>query len=115
LQTIRTLQREAIEVFATLAPLLPCNPERLASEALAVTSQNVLGDPLHIRATKRTGATTRDEARRIAEVRGLERWFDVEYQAEIVARIQRVAAATGRIFAVGPEAFSWLAMPQKKT
>jgi len=40
-------------------PLLACDPEVMARAALEASNRDLIGDPLHIRATKRHGATTR--------------------------------------------------------
>jgi DNA repair photolyase len=108
LEVIRELTSAGIETFATLAPLLPCDPEELADAAMAVTPCDLIGDPLHVRAVKRSGATTREAAGRIAELHGHQAWFDPEFQFTIVERLQRIAAQKGRRFAAGPEGFSWL-------
>jgi DNA repair photolyase len=109
LATVRRLREAGIEVFATLAPLLPCDPEALTSLALDATSTDLIGDPLHVRSVKSAGATTRLQAMRIAERHGHTEWFDANFQNTIVARIRRVAQARGRQFGVGTEGFSWLA------
>ena len=106
LAAIRALRAAGVEVYATLAPLLPCDPERLAALALEASGRELIGDPLHVRAVKPRGATTRPEALRIAEVRGFGEWLDPAFQEEIVARIRR--AAGGR-FTTGPEGFARLA------
>src|SRR5258708_40343768 len=62
LATVRLLRENGIRTFATLAPLLPCDPERLANLALEATTEDVIGDPLHVRSVKRDVATTRDTA-----------------------------------------------------
>lgn len=110
LQTIRALQAEGINTYATLAPLLPCNPENLAAEAIHVTSNHIIGDPLHVRPTKRTGATTREAAHRITRVHNEEHWLEPAFHSQIVERIRTVVNAAGRRFGIGPEAFSWLAI-----
>jgi DNA repair photolyase len=109
LDVVRALTAAGIDTWATLAPLLPCDPEALAEAALDATRRDLIGDPLHVRATKRCGATTRDAAYRIAERQGHLEWFEPEFQTAIVNRIGRVAAARGRRFGIGPEGFSWLA------
>lgn len=106
LSAIRALRAAGIETYATLAPLLPCDPEKLAALALAASGRELIGDPLHVRAVKPRGATTRAEALRVAEVRGFAEWLDPEFQARIVERIRR--AANGR-FTTGPEGFGRLA------
>lgn len=106
---LRKLREAGIETYATLAPLLPCDPGRLLDAVLAATDRDIIADPLHVRAVKRHGATTREEARRISEVRGFSDWLDPEFQAALVERMRSLAAAAGRRFAAGPEAFAWLA------
>jgi DNA repair photolyase len=109
LQAIRELVAAGIETYATLAPLLPCDPETLARAAMKATHRDLIGDPLHVRATKRTGATTRAAAWAISRHHGFEQWLDAAFQTEIIERIRQIAAMHGRRFATGPEGFSWLA------
>jgi DNA repair photolyase len=109
LRTIADLRRAGIRTHATLAPLLPSDVEELAEAALAATAHDLIGDPLHVRAVKRHGATTRQAAHRIAEKHGHTDWFQPDFQAGVVARISRVAQSSNRRFATGPEGFSWLA------
>jgi DNA repair photolyase len=109
LDAVRELRRHAIETYATLAPLLPCDPEKLAATALEATSTGIIADPLHIRATKRHGATTREAAFRISSKNGEQEWLQAAFQSQVVERIRAVANAAGRNFATGMEAFSWLA------
>lgn len=104
-QTIRKLREAGIDVFATLAPLLPCSPEALAELALEATGRDLVGDPLHV---KKQGATTRAAALRIVERQGHTAWMDTERQKEFVARIAAVAAARGRTFTIGPPGFRTL-------
>lgn len=111
LAAIRALRRAGLRVHATLAPLLPCDPETLARMALDATETDLIGDPLHVRAVKRNGATTREAAVRVAERFGEQAWFDPAFQREAVERIRRVAAEAGRGFEVGPEGFSLLSDP----
>ncbi len=107
--TIRILREHGIRTFATLAPLLPCEPERLARAALENTTENIIGDPFHVRETKRHGATTREAASRISEQHGFLEWLDPSFQARIVDKMHRVIEKGGRQFGVGPEGFGWLA------
>ena len=109
LSIVRELTAAGIQTFATLAPLLPCDPEELAVAAIEASRCDLIGDPLHVRAVKRSGATTRDAAARIAKLHGHLPWFDPAYQSTIVEQIRRVAEQHGRRFAIGPEGFSWLA------
>jgi DNA repair photolyase len=108
-RAIRELRAAGIVTYATLAPLLPCDPEELAALALAATDRDVIGDPLHVRAVKRHGATTRDAAFAISERREFSAWLNPEFQAEIVDRIGREVRSAGRRFATGTEGFRWLA------
>jgi len=107
--TMALLRENGIRTFATLAPLLPCDPEHLAQVALESTTEDVIGDPFHVRAVKQHGATTREAAYRISERHGFLPWLDPEYQAQIVGRIHRVITNAGRRFAAGTEGFAWLA------
>lgn len=109
LAAMALLRENGIRTFATLAPLLPCDPEHLAQVALNSSAEDVIGDPLHVRAVKRHGATTREAAYRISEKHGYLCWLDAEFQAEILRRIHRVITNAGRRFAAGTEGFGWLA------
>ena len=109
LNAISRLRERGIRTFATLAPLLPSDIEELTHAAISVTNEDLIGDPLHVRAVKRYGATTREAAFRISAHNDFSAWLDPERQAEIVREIERVASAAGRRFATGPEGFSWLA------
>ena len=109
LDTMRKLRAEGIETHATLSPLLPCDPERLARLVLEATDGDVIGDALHVRAVKRRGATTREQARKISTLHSHLDWYNPRYQGEIIGRIRAVVEAAGRRFGVGPEGFGWLA------
>lgn len=108
LETIRRLRAAGIDTFATLAPLLPCDPEELAALALEATDRDVIGDALHIRSLKPSGATTRAAAYRISGRHGDSAWLDADFQAAVTERIGRVVSNAGRRFATGPEGFRWL-------
>ena len=108
IETIRQLRAAGIDTFATLAPLLPCDPEELAELALLATDRDVIGDALHIRSLKPNGATTRAAAFRISERHGDSAWLDAEFQASVAERIGQVVTRAGRRFATGPEGFGWL-------
>jgi DNA repair photolyase len=109
LNAIAELREAGIEVHATLAPLLPCDPVELARLALAATSRDLIGDSLHVRAVKPRGATTRDAAWRIAEHHpGHERWFDREFMGGVYCTIASEAAKRGRKFLAGPAGFRLL-------
>ena len=108
LAAIRSLRKAGVAVYATLAPLLPCDPERLATMALEATDRDVIGDPLHVRSVKPHGATTRAAAARISSAHGYEEWHTPSFQQTVVERIRTVVHAAGRRFATGPGAFAWL-------
>ncbi len=109
LTAIAKLRSAGIAVHATLAPILPCDPEQLAALALDSTDTAIIGDPLHLRVVKKHGATTRKAAVAISLKHRHSEWFDPGFQASVVSRIAESAAAAGRPFATGPEGFSWLA------
>jgi DNA repair photolyase len=110
LHVVRTLRESGIETYATLAPLLPCDPEVLALAALDAAQCDLIGDPLHIRSTKRHGATTRTEAFKISSRHGHEGWFDAAHQSRVVEQIDAVARAAGFTFTTGPYGFARLAI-----
>jgi len=109
LEAVRRLRAAGIAVYATLAPLLPCDPDALIGLALDATDRDIIGDPFHVRAVKKCGATTRDAGVHISRAQGLSEWHDPAFQAAIVERMRHRAAASGRRFATGPAAFAWLA------
>jgi DNA repair photolyase len=110
LDVIRALCDAGIETYATLAPLLPCEPEELARCALEASGRDLIGDPLHIRSAKPRGATTREAAFRVSAAHRHQQWFEAEFQAEIVERIQAAARALGHRFGTGPSGFATLAL-----
>jgi len=107
-KAIRALREAGINTFATLAPLLPCDPEELADIALEATDQDIIGDPLHVRSVKPHGATTRDAAFAISRKHAFEEWLDADFQAQVADRIGQTVRRAGRRFATGPEGFRWL-------
>ena len=111
LATLGALRETGIPTYATLAPLLPCDPSELARLALAFTHQDIIGDPFHVQAIKRRGATTRSEALRVSQVRHFEEWHLPDFQSQVVATLQSTIQAAGRRFGIGPTAFRWLAQP----
>ena len=110
LDVIRTLREAGIETYATLAPLLPCDPEELALRALEASGRDLIGDPLHIRSAKPRGATTREAAFRVSAANHHQQWFDAQFQAEAVDRIDATARSRGRRFSTGPSGFATLAL-----
>jgi DNA repair photolyase len=109
IETVRRLRDAGITTYATLAPLLPCDPEELGALALDATCSDIICDPLHIRSVKPRGATTRDAAFAISRRHEFAAWLEPEFQAEATARIGRTVAKAGRRFATGTEGFGWLA------
>jgi DNA repair photolyase len=109
LETIGRLRAAGIAAYATLAPLLPCEPEALVDMALDVTDRDIICDPFHVSAVKKSGATTRDAGVQISRARGFTEWHDPTFQAVVVKRMWQRAAAAGRRFGTGTEAFGWLA------
>jgi DNA repair photolyase len=109
IETVRRLRDAGITTYATLAPLLPCDPEELAALALDATCSDIICDPLHIRSVKPRGATTRDAAFAISRRHEFSAWLEPEFQAEVIARIGSTVTKAGRRFATGTEGFGWLA------
>jgi len=109
LKAIQELRRAGITTFATLAPILPCDPEELAGIALEATDRDIIGDPLHVRSVKPRGATTREAAFAISAKHGFEDWLDPQFQSGVVQRIGAAVRHVGRRFATGTEGFGWLA------
>lgn len=109
-ETVRALRAAGLAVHATLAPLLPCDPETLAEQALAHTAGDIIGDPFHVRSVKACGATTRPQAFRVSQRHGFMDWHEPAFQQAIVERIRARVTAAGRRFGAGPEAFGWLAV-----
>jgi DNA repair photolyase len=110
LDVIRALRDAGVETYATLAPLLPCDPEALAQRALEASGRDLIGDPLHIRSAKPRGATTGEAASRVSAAHHHQQWFDAEFQAQIVGRIEALARSLGHRFATGPSGFATLAL-----
>jgi DNA repair photolyase len=109
LSVMRQLRAAGIATYATLAPLLPCNPEALIDIAIEATGRDVICDPFHVRAVKTSGATTREGALRISAKHGFSQWHDPQFQAEIVERLRARASALGHTFETGVAGFRVLA------
>lgn len=109
LRAIRQMADLGIPVHCTLAPILPCQPERLAELVLDCSRESVIADPLHTRGGKPHGAVTRPEALRVSRVRGFEEWHDTAYQHSIVDKLGNLFRSSGRAFGVGVEGFRMLA------
>jgi DNA repair photolyase len=110
LDVVRALREAGIETYATLAPLLPCDPEVLAKAAIDATQRDLIGDPLHIRATKKHGATTRDAAFKITAAHGHDASVDAVSQQRVVEQIDAVARSAGFTFTTGTRGFAKLAL-----
>jgi DNA repair photolyase len=110
LHVVKVLRDAGIETYATLAPLLACDPEVMARAALEASNRDLIGDPLHIRATKRHGATTREAAFKISAVHHHDEWLDAANQARVVEQIDRIAREAGFTFTTGPRGFARLAL-----
>jgi DNA repair photolyase len=108
IKVICALRNAGIRVHATLAPLLPCDPDDLLDAVLNATTEDVVGDTLHIRAVKPKGATTRDAAWRISAHHHHDDWLEPHFQLDLIRRLRERARAVGRRFAAGPEGFSCL-------
>jgi len=109
LRVVRRLRQAGLATYATLAPLLPSNPEALVDMALEATDRDIVADPFHVRAVKTSGATTREAALRVSEKSAYIKWHEPEFQAEMVERMRNRAARAGRRFGTGTRAFGWLA------
>jgi len=113
LEVVRALRGAGIETYATLAPLLPCDPEELARAALEASGRELIGDPLHVRSSKPLGATTREAAFKISGKHGYMEWVDPRFQESVTERIRRVARQAEQDFTTGVEGFAILArLPQ---
>ena len=108
-RTIEVLREAGINVTATLAPILPCDPEALIERAMRATAGPIIADPLHVRAVKKAGATTRAAAIAICRRHGWSEWLDPAFQSGILARMERAASEAGRVFGHGPTGFGLLA------
>ena len=109
IRVIQRLRQAGIATYATLAPLLPSNPEALVDMVLEATDRDIVADPFHVRVVKTSGATTRAAALRISDERAYIKWHEPEFQAEMVERMRDRAMRAGRRFGTGTRAFGWLA------
>jgi len=107
-RTIAALRSGGIPVTATLAPILPCNPERLIHRALEETEGPIVADPCHVRAVKKSGATTRDAALAICQKHNWTEWLNPEFHQSVLKRMRSAAEQAGRPFGHGPQGFGLL-------
>lgn len=110
LHVVRTLCAANIESYATLAPILPCDPQLLAAAAIEASGRDLIGDPLHVRETKRHGATTREAAFNISALHHHGDYLNPAHQATVVEQIDAVARRSGFTFTTGPRGFAKLAL-----
>jgi DNA repair photolyase len=109
--TVELLTAAGIETSVTTAPILPCDPEALIARAMGCSRGPVVADPLHVRAVKRSGATTREAAVAICHRHSYSEWLDPAFQQSILTRMAAVANSEGRHFGHGPAGFGLLALP----
>jgi DNA repair photolyase len=108
-QTVAALQSAGIKTSVAIAPILPCEPAALIEGAVAVSCGPIIADPFHVRAVKRSGATTRDAAIAICARYGWNEWLDPAFQRSILDRLAALADENGRKFGHGPAGFGLLA------
>lgn len=115
LRTIEELRAAGLNVYATVAPILPCEPAALARMVVEATSNPIIGDPLHIRQLKPRGATTRDAAFKILDHYEQPQWTEVEFQQRLLEVLDHEIRALGGKFAWGPQGFSCLTQPRSSS
>ncbi len=110
-RTVEILTAAGIETSVTIAPILPGDPEALIARAVRCSRGPIVADPFHVRAVKRSGATTREAAVAICHRLGFGQWLDPAFHQSILARMAAVANSEGRDFGYGPAGFGLLALP----
>ncbi len=108
LRAIGVLREAGLNVYATVAPILPCEPQALARLVVEATENIVIGDPLHIRQLKPKGATTREAALKILDHYDQPQWAEAGFQQHLVDALTAEMKALGRDFLVGPRGFACL-------
>jgi DNA repair photolyase len=108
-QTVAALRDAGIEACTTLAPVLPCDPERLIAHALSVSDGPIIADPFHVRSVKKSGATTREAAAKICARHNWSEWLDPHFQQTILDRMRHASESAGRVFEYGTKGFGLLA------
>lgn len=106
---IETLQAAGIETSLAIAPVLPSNPAAVIERAIHASKGPIIADPLHVRAVKRSGATTRAAAISICDRHGWNDWLDPASQRDVLATMAAAAHSAGRAFGHGPSGFGLLA------
>ncbi len=107
-RVVAALRDAGILVSVALAPLLPCNPEALVQLAAEHSDGPIIADPLHVRAVKQSGATTREAAHAICHRHGWNEWLDPVFQNEVLMRLGTRAKQLNRDFGHGPAGFGLL-------
>jgi DNA repair photolyase len=107
-KTVAALQSAGIETSVAIAPILPCDPAAIIERAAALTRGPIIADPFHVRAVKRSGATTRDAAIAICARHSWNEWLDPAFQRSILDRMAALAGEKGRKFGYGPAGFGLL-------
>ncbi|HEX4278651.1 MAG TPA: radical SAM protein [Bryobacteraceae bacterium] len=107
-RAVETLRSAGIQTSVAIAPILPCNPEALIEAAVRYSNGPIIADPLHIRAVKRSGATTREAALAICGRYGWNDWLNPAFQGSLLLRMGAAAKAAGRAFGDGPAGFGLL-------
>jgi DNA repair photolyase len=107
-RTVEALQTAGIETSVAIAPILPSDPEALIERAVTSSRGPIVADPLHVRAVKRSGATTREAAISICDRHNWNAWLDPAFQRTVLARMADAAKAAGRDFGHGPPGFGLL-------
>lgn len=115
LRAIAELRAAGLNIYATVAPILPCEPKELAELLVAASDNPVIGDPLHIRETKPKGATTREAAFKILDHYEQPQWAEPEFQQRLLEVLDHEIRALGGTFASGPEGFSCLTQMRSST
>jgi len=108
IETIAALRAAGLNVYATIAPILPCEPPALAKLVVDATDNPIIGDPLHIRQLKPRGATTREAAFKILDHYDQPQWAEAAFQQHLLEVLDHEIRALGGSFATGPEGFSCL-------
>jgi len=107
--TVEALQSAGIETSVAIAPILPCSPEALIERVIASSNGPIIADPFHVRAVKRSGATTRAAAVAICQRHGWTSWLDPVFQQDILQAMANAARRADRAFGHGPRGFGLLA------
>ncbi len=108
LRAIEALREMGLETYATVAPILPCEPPELARLVWEASGRTIIGDPLHVRATKPRGATTREAALKILDHYEQPQWAEPDFQHRLVEVLENEVKALGGEFVTGPRGFQCL-------